>query len=76
MKPTYPGMRTTIEFLIALCIGIAGIVTLSALCIVIYKWAAPEQPRPSRYHEFKLDDGTRCVMTYRGALDCDWRGKK
>ena len=42
----------------------------------LFRHASQDQPRPSRYHEFKLDDGTRCVMTYRGALDCDWRGKK
>jgi len=35
---------------------------------------APTNPVP-RYHEFRLDDGTRCVITYRGAVDCDWRKK-
>jgi len=35
---------------------------------------APTKPAP-RYHEFRLDDGTRCIITYRGAVDCDWRKK-
>jgi len=35
---------------------------------------APTNPAP-RYHEFRLDDGTRCIITYRGAVDCDWRKK-
>jgi hypothetical protein len=41
-----------------------------------YGWYSlqPTKPVP-RYHEFRLDDGTRCVMTYRGNIDCDWRKK-
>ena len=59
---------------------LALVITVTILMVAGTSWlfrhASQDHPRPSRYHEFKLDDGTRCVMTYRGALDCDWRGKK
>jgi len=31
-------------------------------------------PGGTRVHEFRLSDGTRCVMVeYRGGLTCEWR---
>ena len=58
---------------------LALMMTVTILIMAGTDWlvrhAMQDHPRPLRYHEFRLDDGTRCVMTYRGALDCDWRKK-
>jgi hypothetical protein len=59
------------KLFIAICFTVA----ISGICAALYRDSLqPTKPAP-RYHEFRLDDGTRCVITYRGAVDCDWRKK-
>ena len=58
-----------------LFIVICFTVAISGICAALCWFSLqPTKPAP-RYHEFRLDDGTRCVVTYRGSLDCDWRKK-
>lgn len=67
--------------------GIKRLISIAGVALICLSGCAAEESRANQdaakaymvhkisfmyAYEFRLDDGTRCVVSARGGVDCDW----